>query len=82
MDKIYDDMLKEAKKKGVISQHITVGISDEQMDILMKKAETLSLSVEEFLHGFLLKSSIFNVPVVEKKKVSKVVKNENESGEK
>ncbi|HQS67927.1 MAG TPA: hypothetical protein PLM93_12140 [Sulfuricurvum sp.] len=82
MDKIYDEMLKEAKKRGVISQQITVGVSDEQMDILKIKADVLSMSVEEFVHGFLLRSSIFNAPVVEKKKPKTVVKNDSEGGEK
>lgn len=82
MDKIFDEMLKEAKKRGVVSQQITVGVSDEQMEIIKKKAESLSMSVEEFVHGFLLRSSIFNVPVIEKKKSKAVVKNDSEGGEK
>ncbi|HQS67963.1 MAG TPA: hypothetical protein PLM93_12320 [Sulfuricurvum sp.] len=82
MDKIYEEMLKEAKKRGVISQQITVGVSDEQMEVLKTKADALSMSVEEFVHGFLLKSPIFNMPVVDKKKSKTVVKNDSEGGKK
>lgn len=74
MNKVLEELLAEAAKKKNITQEVTIGISDDEMIVLTKKADLAGVEVGEILRSYLSKTTAFSNSYFEEKKAKKTVK--------
>lgn len=74
-DGIYASLKKNVEKKSSLSARVTIKISNEEMEILNKKAEDLKMTKDDLAREYLLRTPIFDGSDFEDKKgKNKVVK--------
>jgi predicted DNA binding CopG/RHH family protein len=70
-DNVYLELKKQAEKSNGLVNEITVRVTDEEMEIVMKKISEIGIDIGEFLRLHLLKTPAFDGSVFQDKKVKK-----------
>lgn len=76
IDNVYLDLLRESEKSNGLVNDVTVKLTEEELDIITKKANNIGIDIGEFLRVHLVKTTAFDGSVFQEKKAkAKVVKN-------
>ena len=61
VDKVYEELKKNQARKTGLTESISLKISVSEMGVLEKKADDLSIDVDELLREYLLSTSAFKI---------------------
>ena len=82
VDNVYLELIKKAEENKGLLNDVTVKLTDDEMEIITKKANNIGIDIGEFLRVHILKTAAFDGSVFQEKKVKvKVVKNRVDSND-
>jgi hypothetical protein len=81
-DSLYLELLRQSEMNNSLVHDVIVKLTDDEMEIITKKANNIGIDIGEFLRMHLVKTPVFDGSVFQEKKSKvKAVKNEVESND-
>lgn len=75
-DSLYLELLRQSEMNNSLVHDVIVKLTDDEMEIITKKANNIGIDIGEFLRVHLVKTTAFDGSVFQEKKAKvKVVKN-------
>lgn len=67
-DSLYLELIKKAKESKDLVNEVNVKLTDDEMEIITKKANNIGIDIGEFLRMHLVKTPVFDGSVFQEKK--------------
>lgn len=68
VDNVYLELIKKAQENKNLQNDVTVKLTDDEMEIITKKANNIGIDIGEFLRMHLVKTPAFDGSVFQEKK--------------